>query len=66
MRPLDAGEYEQCPTYLLSQLSLPLERVNECIEAVNNVVTDKRFVRAISLLNQPPQSASSISLINPH
>ena len=48
MRPLSAEEYDQIPTYLVSQLSLPLDRVNECIDSVNNVVTDKRFENGAS------------------
>ena len=36
-------EFEASPAYLRTSLALPLERVNECMETVNDAITDKRF-----------------------
>ena len=43
MQPLTQLEYDSMPSYLTTQLCLPLERLNEAIEVVNVCVTDKRF-----------------------
>ena len=43
MAALTTAEFESAPAYLRHQLSMPLDRLNECIEAVNECVTDKRF-----------------------
>lgn len=43
MATLCEAEYQAAPSYLASQLSMPLDRANEAIDAVNDLVTERRF-----------------------
>ena len=45
MAPLSDEELQAAPSYLTSQLGFDARRVNGCIEALNDKVTDKRFLR---------------------
>ena len=44
MSELTEAELSSTPKYLIDQLALPLARINECVEALNDHVTDKRFM----------------------
>ena len=43
MTPLSEAEFAAVPSYLRNQLQIPLSALNDCLNAVNECVTDKRF-----------------------